>query len=451
MKIYQAEIKDGLEEIIRSNASVAICATTEKYEPSEVEMNAIKKAVAENQNQRDLYYLKSVLVSVGKNKNLDYFDRNEVLKARHTPVDKQFNFMHKENDIIGHITGSYVADFEGNKIDDFEDVNSLPVYFDIVINSVLYNSWSDPILKARMDEIICEIESESRKWNVSMECIFDGFDYHLTDENGNEKIVARNESSAFLTKYLSAYGGSGKFQNYSLARLLRDFTYSGVGLVDRPANPRSIILSGKKGKTTMSQNSNISESSAAQENAEILSLKKQLEDTQASLASAKEELEKVKSELSNSNTNLQKVEADKKDLQINLEKVSASLAQMQADQTRQQRKSQLILAGLDESKAEERVSSLTSLNDEAFATIVDLLTSVNKNVDVQTENKVESKKMEEDECDTEEDENEADASVLNTAKASESNTPKITPEDPGLKAFAGDWFKNVINDTIKVK
>lgn len=39
-------------------------------------------------------------------------------EARSTPEDKQFNYMHNEKDIIGHITGNYVTDFSGNKLDD---------------------------------------------------------------------------------------------------------------------------------------------------------------------------------------------------------------------------------------------------------------------------------------------------------------------------------------------
>lgn len=452
MKIFPAEINDGLEQSIRANASIAICSEVEKYVPTNQELNQIKKAIAENQNQKDLYYMKSILVSTGKNKNHDVFYRDEILKARTTPVDKQFNFMHKENDIIGHITGSYIADFDGNKIDDFTDVSKLPVYFDIVINSVLYASWGDPVLQARMNEIIDNIEHATGKWGVSMECLFDGFDYHLVDDGGNEKIIERNASSAFLTKHLAAYGGSGKYQNYSLGRLLRDFTYSGVGLVDKPANPRSIILSGKKGKINMSQDVIQSESSAAKDNAELNTLKRDFESAKAALLKANEDLIKVQAELSTAKDQLVKVEAEKKEVESNLNTVSASLAQIKAEQTKAHRKSQLILAGLDEVKAEERVSSLQSLNDEAFASIVDLVSSVSKVSQAKTDvaEKSESKKKDE-ECETEKDEKEADASVLNTAKASESFTLNLSPEEPDMKAFAGDWFKNVVNSVIKTK
>jgi hypothetical protein len=68
------------------------------------------KAIAENKDQYDLYYLSSILVSTGWNKNDDVFDLGETWGAKDTPSDKQFNFMHDEADIIGHITGSVVLD-----------------------------------------------------------------------------------------------------------------------------------------------------------------------------------------------------------------------------------------------------------------------------------------------------------------------------------------------------
>ena len=76
-----------------------------------------------------------------------------------------------------------------------------------------------------------------------MECFFKGFDYGLfNSETGEYKVLARNEETAFLTKYLRAYGGDGKHQNYKLGRVLRNITFSGKGFVDKPANPDSVIF-----------------------------------------------------------------------------------------------------------------------------------------------------------------------------------------------------------------
>ena len=77
-----------------------------------------------------------------------------------------------------------------------------------------------------------------------MECLFPDFDYALANENGETKIVKRDEESAFLTKHLRSYGGDGKYEDYKVGRLLRNLSFSGKGLVSKPANPRSVILEG---------------------------------------------------------------------------------------------------------------------------------------------------------------------------------------------------------------
>ena len=73
IKIFQKEIDDGIGELVKSTASVAYCsaATIQEDIPEEV----VAKAVAENKDQIDLYYLESVLVSTGWNKNDDVLHR----------------------------------------------------------------------------------------------------------------------------------------------------------------------------------------------------------------------------------------------------------------------------------------------------------------------------------------------------------------------------------------
>jgi len=114
MNIFKSEIKDGIAELVKSNASIAFCSEASPYIPTQVEINSCK-AFAENKDQIDLYYIKSILASAGWNKNDDVFDAAEMWNARSTPEDKQFNYMHDEKDIIGHITGSYVIDIFNDK------------------------------------------------------------------------------------------------------------------------------------------------------------------------------------------------------------------------------------------------------------------------------------------------------------------------------------------------
>ena len=96
--------------------------------------------------------------------------------------------MHNEKDIIGHITGNYAVDLDGNGIDD--DTEDIPSNFNIITNAVVYTSWSDVELRERIQKIIAEIQ-DGDKWFVSMECLFPNFDYALMNSKGESKIVKR--------------------------------------------------------------------------------------------------------------------------------------------------------------------------------------------------------------------------------------------------------------------
>ena len=117
---------------------------------------------------------------------------------------------------------------------------TLPNQFDIVTSAVLYNSWSNPELQLRMNTLVAEIEEG--KWFVSMECLFNDFDYAVITPEGQEKVISRDEASAFLSKHLRAYGGTGEYEGYKVGRMLKNIAFSGKGLVDNPANPKSVIL-----------------------------------------------------------------------------------------------------------------------------------------------------------------------------------------------------------------
>ena len=397
MKIYQQEILDGLSEQVKAQASIAYCAPAllvnnidhdDTWNISRKNIEKIK--ASSNPNQIDLYYIKSVLVSTGWNKNDDVFDPQQTWAAKTTPEDKQFNFMHNENDIIGHITGSYVVDRNGDKI--LAENESIPEEFDIITEAVLYNSWTNPDNRERMKKIIAEIEEG--KWFVSMECLFAGFDYAVIDKDGKSKTVARNEESAFLTKHLKSYGGTGEYEGYKIGRSLRDISFSGKGLVSKPANPRSVILDSSKAfsVTFNSSNSNVSKGDI---NMSDNNLEKQLTDLQVELASSKEETQAVKAEVETVNkefaekvTVLESTLAEKdlalktseekvasleaalsgKDKELN--ELVAAMNEMKKKEQDRMRKEKLVKAGFEDTEAEESVSLYDALSDEAFEAVV---------------------------------------------------------------------------------
>ena len=145
--------------------------------------------------------------------------------------------MHDESDIIGHITGSYVLTKDGKAV--AED-SPMPEDFDIITQAVLYNSWTRSENKERMEQIIAEIEEG--KWYVSMECCLLDLITLYQMKMASKKVLARDEESSFLTKHLRVYGGSGEYEGYKVGRALKNISFSGKGLVSKPANPRSVIL-----------------------------------------------------------------------------------------------------------------------------------------------------------------------------------------------------------------
>ena len=407
MKIYQDEIDSGLEDAIRASAAIAYASPVSTYTPNNKQKRNIKllineneQSLAENKNQFDLYYLNSILVSTGWNKNDDVFDKDETWGAKDTPVDKQFNFGHDESDIIGHITGSVVIDEDGNEVQDGDTVNK----FDIATSAVLYNSWTTPDLKERMDKVISEIEEG--KWFVSMECLFNDFDYAVISPEGNHKVISRDETSAFLTKHLRSYGGDGKYDGYTIGRLLRNIQFSGKGLVRNPANPRSVILNDVD-PFEGSQAEQIINSSFKQENKDMSDvLKNQVEELKAELADAKKAHDALKAEITQQKDEefqskieafeatvsekdevvaeakaaVEAAEAKVAELEETIAKKDEELAaaneKIEANETEKKimaRKSLLIEAGLDAEEAEAAIEKFAEANDEMFEEVVSLI------------------------------------------------------------------------------
>jgi hypothetical protein len=412
MKIYQHEINDGLSDLL-SNNTIACCALAESYSPSEEDAEKLKRvlasnhkggeiALAENQDQFDLYYLKSILVSTGWNKNDDVFDPKELWEARNTPEDKPFNFMHDEKDIIGHITANEVVDFDGKAI---EGEEGMPSKFNILTAAVIYTEWSDIEQRERMRKIVAEIEEG--KWFVSMECLFPEFDYALADlRSGETKIVKRNEASAFLTKHLRSYGGDGIYEDYKVGRLLRNLSFSGKGLVSKPANPRSVILEGND--FFDESEAQILTISSIKENDMSESYEKQITDLQSKLAESKaanKALEdkivaEQQAEFDAKLTNLEETiaeqsakiaeqeeaykvlaeEATKHETTIAEKEEAIASKQEELDvlykkEAVMKRVAQLTEAGLDAEEATATVEKFESVNDEIFAEVVALATT----------------------------------------------------------------------------
>ena len=376
--IYKSEIEDGLKDKITSSLTVSSCSELEVVQPFST---SDFKTVAENKGQVDLYYLKSILVSTGWNKNDDVFDRAEVWTARKTPEDKPFNYEHDQSQIIGHITACKAIGSDGNDILDGVSVDELPSKFHITTSAVLYKYWEDQAKQEMMNRIIEEIAQG--KWFVSMEALFTAFDYAVIDGNVS-KVIARNEDTAFLTKHLRIYGGSGIYNNMRVGRLLKNITFSGKGLVRKPANPESVIFKETEafksnsgyllGETTVSKEI---EKMTENEN-QLADMQKQLEALNTSLAEANKKIEdshaeagmwqKEKEEMAS-----KMAEANKmiEELKASYDSALSELNSMKKEKKTNDRLSMVMeKMGMPKEEAITVVNSLETLADEAFASVV---------------------------------------------------------------------------------
>ena len=495
MKIYQSEIDDGLRDQVLTNNTLAWDIVAESFTPEiNIKSSALEKIIAENKDQIDLYYLRSILVTAGWNKNDDVFHPQELWDARDTPEDKPFNFMHDERDIIGHITGNTVVDVEGNEIASDE---SLPDTFNILTTAVVYTEWSDPSQRERMRKIVAEIEEG--KWFVSMECLFPDFDYALAREDGQTEVVTRDEASAFLTKHLRAYGGTGEYDNYRVGRLLRNLSFSGKGLVSKPANPNSVILdrTGSYGGENISftQDKTLTISSIKEIKMSD-SYEKQIDDLRAELAEAKaandalqekvaaeqqaefdakiatfeatlaekdEQISGFETQISEAEVKIAEQAEAIKNGEKDMEEKMKELREMKKKEAMMKRKAQLAEAGFDADEATATVEQFDTMDDDTFDQVVALMKKRGKHTPEHKEEEAAVAPKEK----AVKDETKADETVLEeeveTSEASEADLESVEEteevasavavgeDDPAesLRAQASEWLGSVLQHVPK--
>ena len=500
MKIFDTEIRDGLSDKIKSGSSLALLCPVEACIPApsqkSVEQLRIVSGKTGGSEQIDLYYLNSVLVSTGWNKNDDVFDVAETWGARNSPEDKQFNYMHDEADIIGHITANMVIGADGNEVPNDTLVENLPERFDIVTSSVLYNSWASVELRERMETIIAEIEDG--KWFVSMECLFSAFDYAVVTPNGEQHVVARDEASAFLTKHLRSYGGTGEYEGHKIGRMLKNISFSGKGLVNNPANHRSVILT-ESNPFTRTEAKSINQLDITKEKY-IMSnderLLQQVEELKAQLKSTKEELQAKANEATSEELETFKTTVAEKDETITelqesvkaLEDKISENEELVAKQTEElseanqqilsyekeaitlSRRNSLTEAGVDSDEATSILEAFAEANDEMFDELVKQLAKFvpfkkddprfkdDEEDDKDKKKKKDAKSEESQASEESEEEDEAEASaeeeILEDVEEEAEAALVDAGETDGIKsvrAIASEWLsQNVLRTTANI-
>ena len=489
MIIYNAEKDAGLEKQITSNASIAYASpvfSKDQIEPSVLDSckASISKFLSQAGHQDDdVYHTYSILVTSSWNRNDDVFARDEIWAARSTPKHKPANLEHDEKKIIGSIIGSWPIDSELNLISEGSTVDELPDPYHILVSSVIYRQWQDPEYKTRAEDLISKIESGNMF--VSMECIFRGFDYAITAPDSANHIVARSEETAFLTRHLRAYGGTGEYEGHKVGRLLRNITFSGKGFVEKPANPDSVIFDknhifdfagASTTKNLFSNNNGVSVrieqdilSNAGSEEEIPMShdfLNEQVKELKEALSARDAEIKELTDKVSQAN--VEKLEAEVAELNQTVEALSqevvvkadeakegsekvealeakitelteakeaaeAAIAELEEKEKQSVRASALIEAGVAEVEVQVKLEAFSSLSDEQFDEVVNTIASFSTD---KTEEEVteETKADEEVEAEAETEEAEADfedvdEEILETASVEEEADLSVASEE----------------------
>jgi len=380
VKIYQPEIDDGLSDAILGSTTVACMGTIVPIEIDKVQLPESTKASI---TDIDLYPVRCILVSSVWNKNDDVFTKEELIKASKTPEHKPSNLEHDSHQIAGHITTAYLVNDLGLPIDDEKAAASESVIH-IVVDSVIYTYPFDQLLKQKASDLISDIESQKK--GVSMECAFSGFDYALKEADGSYTIVERDDTTAELSKHLRCFGGSGKWEDHQIGRVLKNVIFIGKGFVNNPANPDSSYI--EPLSTQAQETQDMSEDYKDQVielNTEVAQLKAKTSEFEATLATKDSEIEAANSTVSELNIKVDELKAtiatlteDKEtvttkatELEAELTKANEQLEVIKAEKVFAERVSYLVDGGSTKEVATEKVELFKALSDEQFKDIAD--------------------------------------------------------------------------------
>lgn len=207
-----------------------------------------------DEKQNDLQYIRSILVSAGTNKNGAHFLPSEMMKAHNTVVHKAIDIEHEEDKVIGHIYECAFLFKDGEQFDpqkimaEYSELGKTTddLDIDIAVAGVIH--------KMRFPELAEEISDGD--WKVSMECFFRDFDIKI-----GENIITRQEAetlgynpSELINGFVKVVAGQKALGKHFVARVLREITFSGMGIVKNPANPHSIVLETAAHKEILEKN-----------------------------------------------------------------------------------------------------------------------------------------------------------------------------------------------------
>lgn len=243
LSIFNSEKEDQIDNLVAESFASSVHTTFSCA--SKPGLNTIPATLVDALNTlvpSDSALVHCILVSTDWNKNDDVFTPVETWNARKTPIHKPANKDHlgkqidKKNQTFGVIINSNAVD------DDYNILSENPnKYFHILTSVQLWEKY--------WPNLVQEVKQNITEGNqyVSMECAMGNFGYALREKEGSKiYLLDRNEKTAKLTKFLKAYKGKGVItlngKTYQIGRWLKDILFTGIGFVEKPANPESIVF-----------------------------------------------------------------------------------------------------------------------------------------------------------------------------------------------------------------
>jgi chromosome segregation ATPase len=222
-----------------------------------------------------------------------------------------------------------------------------------------------------------------------MECWFDDLAYAVQDKStGTIAIVERKEETAFLTKYLRVYGGTGEYKGYKVGRVLKNIVFGGQGLVKNPANPESVIkVAANLSEGGMNMDKEVAKqledalASVAERDKKIESLTKDLEGAKSAsniyetkVKEVDQKIQELLSQLGKATETIKASEIEKAELTKKVEEVTAEYNKVKAevDAINKANKAKERIEKLSKVKTltEAEVKEVGDMSDETFNTVL---------------------------------------------------------------------------------
>lgn len=218
------------------------------------------QAGVDSVNQADLLHIRSTLVTSGANENTDVFLKDELWKARKTPIHKPSNWDHKRTKIIGHMFNVEARTLDGRLLDLESDQPVIAETdeqhdgdFELIVDEVVY--------AFLLPEFAQEIRRRATAGElfVSMEVWFSDFDIAVWTKSGladNDsdtvaatfadaefEVLPRKDNEKLVASLRSSNGTGRTDDGKFIGRAMRNLLFGGKGFVAMPGNPRSTIES----------------------------------------------------------------------------------------------------------------------------------------------------------------------------------------------------------------